>query len=165
MKVYFSWLYFEPSIIRNIKIDAFLPFGKRIMVYIYIQTSIQVIFSSASPNTNYFVWQKYTVHEYFFQERILFPWDSLHYHLILNFYSYLKAFFSKWNFLTRQQPTLMWKLYAIKNVSFTLHVGIKIYEVIYTVFDIEFTSSYNLEKCVLVISSVIFIDLEIEYFD
>ena len=34
---------------------------------------------------------------------------------------------------------------------------------IYTVFDIEFTSSYNSEKYVLVISSVIFIDLEIEY--
>ena len=151
MQFYFSWLYFEPSIIRNIKIDAF--FALRLTyngLFIYIQTSIQVIFSSAFPNTNYFVWQKIYCSWIFFQERILFPWDSLHYHLILNFYSYLKAFFSKWNFLTRQQPTLMWKLYAIKNVSFTLHVGIKIYEVIYTVFDIEFTSSYNLEKCVLV---------------
>ena len=89
--------------ICKIKIDAFFALQQKYNG-LHTQTLFQVIFSTATPNINYFG-KKYRLHD-FFQEEIFFPWDSLHYHLILNFHLYLKAFFLS-EILTRLHPTLM----------------------------------------------------------
>ena len=90
MQFYFSWLYFEPSIIFNIKIDAFFALQQKYNG-LYTQTLYRIIFSTLFPNINYFVGQKYRLHD-FSRERILFPRDSLPCYLILNFHLYQNAF-------------------------------------------------------------------------
>ena len=143
MQFYFSWLYFEPCMICKIKIDAFFALQQKYNG-LHTQTLFQVIFSTATRNINYFG-KKYRLHD-FFQEGIFFPWDSLHYHLILNFHLYLKAFFSEVKFWRDYIQLWCEILNASVHESFMLHEDIKIYEVIYSVSDIEFISWNNFFK-------------------